>query len=153
VLVPTYFVTDRFLVIASSPDYTRELLDRLQSNQPTLAAAPDFQRARQALPARATTFAYGDLRSLMPPLYASWRAHLPPRTINPATLPGIESLAPHLGPFSTSTYAEGARETTTTVSAWGRAPTLSLLGACVYVWAQPYLLQYVGTNTPPTRTN
>src|SRR5258706_3320053 len=56
IVSPSYVVTDKFLVFASTADYARSLIAQSQVSRPTLAGSPDFIRATKRVPDRATAF-------------------------------------------------------------------------------------------------
>ncbi|HUJ71841.1 MAG TPA: DUF3352 domain-containing protein, partial [Verrucomicrobiae bacterium] len=49
-LAPTYATTDRFFILATTPDYARELLAQVVESKPTLATSALYQQSMKRLP-------------------------------------------------------------------------------------------------------
>ncbi len=140
-IAPTYFTTDRYLVIASSPDHARELIHQLKQLVPTLAMNPNYQHAMKRLPSRFSTTLYCDLRSIVPALWALDQTSLriaPTPWVRPDKLPRAEVLTRHLSTVASTTLAETHGKTTVTISSLGQPLTLCLGALAVYLAARPY---------------
>jgi len=122
---PTYFTSDKFFVLASSPDYARELVGHLRELVPGLATSADYQKAMKRLPTGAVAYTYCNLRAVAPPLLAALRND---------KLPAPETLARHLGPFGSANLGD----TTITISPLGEPATVALAG---WFAARPHLAE------------
>lgn len=142
VLAPTYFVAERFLVIASSPDYARELIGRLKEPGRTLADAADYREAMKRLPPDASGYTYCDLRAISRSLWPEMRRGLeagPNPLIRPEQVPATETVVRHLSPFVSATLVSPNGQKVVTISPLGK-PATYLLGAVAAWWAiHPHL--------------
>jgi hypothetical protein len=111
-ITPTYAVAEQFLIVASSPDFTRNLLRQLRQPQPTLAAHPQYQTAMARLPGGGWSYAYADLPVLVTRLHGLlnfYAAQLPANDyFDLAKLPPADAWAKHLSPY-VATSVTGAR--------------------------------------------
>lgn len=135
-VAPTYFVTNQFLVIASTPDFAREL----RTHTGNLTTHADFQTAMNALPGNAASYLYCDTRALVRPLLAVVRANFPDAAV---PLPSADALARHLGPYASATVPTPQVETTTTLSPLSKPLTLAVGVAGLYFAVQPYLTEFI----------
>ena len=142
---PTYTVTDRFFILASTLDYAREILSQLKRPGPTLAANADYLHATKRLPSNANDYFYCDLRSVVGPLFALAHANATTDSTNAwlsaATLPQGETITRYLAPFASATVATEKSETTTSISSLGKPLTIAVVGLGALVAAQPFLSQ------------
>jgi hypothetical protein len=131
-VAPTYCVTNGFLIVASTPDYARELLNHTGN----LDANPDYQTTMRFLPGNAASYLYCDTRALVRPLHDVVRAGLGDSAIN---FPSADCLVRHLTPYASATVLTPQVETTTTVSPLGKPVTLGVGVAGLVFAIQPYL--------------
>ncbi len=139
---PTYFTADKFFVLASSPDYARELVGQLKELVPTLAMNADYQEAMKHLPTNVSAYAYCNLCAVTPPLLAGARAGLvaaPNPFIRTDKLPASETLTRHLVPLVSATLADSRGETVITISPLGEPATMMLGALAGYFAVRPYL--------------
>lgn len=131
-VAPTYWTTERFFILASTPDYARELFAQLKDGKPTLASSPGYQQSMNQLPPNGSSYTYCDMRSLFVPLYDLTKSRLSgPGTnalVQADKWPRAETIAKHLFPFVSATVADQQTETTTSFSPLGR-PVMFLAGA------------------------
>jgi hypothetical protein len=135
-VAPTYFVTNQFLVIASTPDYAREI----RTHTGNLAGNTEYQQAMQTLPGNAASYFYCDTRALARPLHAVVRANFPDTTV---PFPSADCLARHLSPYASATVPTPQVETTTTLSPLGKPLTLAVGMTGLYFAVQPYLADFI----------
>jgi hypothetical protein len=100
-IAPTYVTTDKFFILALTPDFARQLL---HDSPATLATSESYQAAVKPLPAAGTSFTYLDLRALYPHLHA-----LPQ---NPLSLPPPAAVTSHLAPYVSISVDTAEAETT-----------------------------------------
>jgi len=124
VLAPTYFTTEHFFVLCSTADFARELVSQTQQPAPGLATCADYQQAMKRLPARATAYAYCDLRAIAGPLLAALQRD---KRLEP------EVLQRHLGPLVSARCADA----TITLSPLGEPASLALGAFAAYVALNP----------------
>ena len=158
ILAPTYTTTANFFILASNPDYARDLLAQVDDNQPTLATNADYQKALQRLPANGSSYTYCDLRALFEPLYGLIKSSLAQLGTNSVIeadkLPQLETFQRHLFPFVGATVSESQSETTTSFSPLGR-PLVFVAGAAGGFWAAQSLGLTGGLPIPmpPTKSS
>lgn len=130
-VAPTYATTDKFFVLALTPDYARELLDQVTGNKPTLMANAEYQKAAARFPAQAVSYTYCDLRAAFEPLYALAQSGIASVGTNEFAdldkLPKAGTVSKHLFPYSSATVVDGVNVTTTTFSPFGN-PVVMLGG-------------------------
>jgi len=139
---PTYFVTDKFFVLASSPDYARDLVNRLKDTAPTLATTDEYQESLKRLPANATAYTYCNLRAVVPPLLAEARngiAACPNLFFRAEKLPAPEILTPHLAPLVSATWEDNQGKTVITISPLGKPATMMFGALAAWFAARPHL--------------
>jgi hypothetical protein len=159
-LAPTYVMTDRFLILASSPDCARELAAQATNGQPTLASNERYAQSIKRLPANGSAYAYADLRGWIEPLHGLATTGLSRLATNAfvdvAKLPRAETIARHLFPFVSATVSEPQQEMTITFSPIGK-PLLFAAGMGGAVWAGnalgPALEPYATQALPRTSSN
>jgi len=157
VVAPTYAVTDRFFILASAPDYARQLLAQLKNAKPTLATSERYTQSMKRLPSGGCSYLYADLRGLFEPLYVlakeSWTPAIDNSFVDLKKLPSASTIAKHLFPFIAATVSEPRQATSLSFSPFGKALTLtaSIGGA---IWASDILGPTLKQLTPPApRTN
>jgi hypothetical protein len=138
IVAPTYAITDRFFILASTPDYARQLLAQVKDAKPTLAQSELYTRSMKRLPAAGCSYLYADLHGLFEPLYALGQESLSQigqnNFVDVKELPSSATIAKHLFPFVSATVSEARQETTTTFSPFGKAITLGA-GIGGAIWA------------------
>lgn len=155
-IAPTYFTTDKFLVLTSTPDCARELINQLKELVPTLAMNPDYQQTMKRLPAHLSTCTYGDPRAIVPPLLAHVQTGLricPNQFVHADKLPGAEALTRHLSPIASTTLAKSHGRTTITISPLGVPLTTSLGALAAYFAIRPHLTASPAAPTTSSSTN
>ena len=141
IVAPTYFTTDNFFVLASTPDYARELVSQLKELVPTLAMNTDYQQAMKQFPTNITASSYCNLRAIVPPLLAHAQAGLrafPNRFIHADSLPSAEVVTRHLTAFASATITDNRSTTTIAISPLGKPATATLGALAVFLAIQPY---------------
>lgn len=109
---PTFVVTDEFLVLTSTRDFARALLERRGQRAPTLADDPKFREATAALPAECSEFSYLHLAEVYPRVRTFLQNWSPDLPIPVPALPAPQTFAPYLSPIvSVSTAADNAQRT------------------------------------------
>jgi hypothetical protein len=141
---PTYAATDKFLILALTPDYARELLTQLKEGKQTLAANPLFQDLTKRRFAAATSLTYCDLQSVYGSLYSLAHANASASDTNQLfrlnKLPSADTIVKHLpSPYESITVETERGTTTATVSSLGKPLTL-LVGAVGAIGAAQPLL-------------
>jgi hypothetical protein len=132
---PTYFTTEKFFVLTSSPDFARELVGQLKELVPSLAMSADYQEAMKHLPTNAVAYTYCNLRAVAPPLLAALRND---------KLPAPETLTRHLAPLVSANLGN----TTITISPLGEPATIAL-GALAAYFAISQAVPTTSSNTAP----
>jgi hypothetical protein len=154
VAAPTYFTTDKLLVVTLTPDYARELISQFKESAPTLATNPDYQQAMKRCPPSAAAYTYCNLPTIASPLIAHARNSLrlrPSHFVDPEKLPAAGTLARHLSPFAAVTTTGERSETTITISPLGKPVTLTLGALAAWYAARPHLK--VNPIAPTTSSN
>ncbi|MCS7048740.1 MAG: hypothetical protein NZ483_05550, partial [Verrucomicrobiae bacterium] len=124
---PTFVLTDEFLVLTSTRDFARELLNHTGRPAPTLADDPNYRATTASLPAESTEFSYLRTAELYPQVRAflqTWSSDLP---IPAPTLPPAESVVPFLSPVVSVTTVADNVQVTDVFSSLG-PPTIWVLG-------------------------
>jgi hypothetical protein len=155
VIAPTYFTTDDFLVIASSPDYARELVSQIKELVPSLAMNADYQQAMKLIPTNAFTHTYCDLRALVPPLLTSVRAGLqrePTQFFDTKKIPATETITKHLAPLVSVAMTDGHNTSTVTISPLGKPITMALGAFAAYYSLRPYFAATPAASTVSSNT-
>jgi len=136
-VAPTYTVADKFFILASTPDYARELLTQAKESKPTLATSTTYQQYMKRLPSNGSSYGYADLRGLFEPLYGLAKSGLSEigsnEFVDIAKLPQSETIAKHLFPFASVTVSEQQQVTSTSFSPVGKSMA-ALLGIGGAVW-------------------
>ena len=152
VLAPTYTTTDQFFILASTPDYARQLLGQLKGAKPTLAQSELYTRSMKRLPAGGSSYLYADLRGVFEPLYAfgkdTWTQQGDNGVVDLKKLPSSPTIAKHLFPFVSTTISEPLQETSTSFSPFGKALTLAA-GIGGAIWVSDILGPTMKQFTPP----
>jgi hypothetical protein len=153
-LAPTCVATDRFLILASSPDCARELLSQAKNAGPTLARSELYVQSMKRLPANGSSYAYADLRGLFEPLYGLGRSSLSQLAKNDfvdlTKLPAPQTVAKHLFPFVSATVSEPEQEMTIAFSPFGRPLLLAAGVGGAIAAVVPTLSQYATPVWPRT---
>jgi hypothetical protein len=135
---PTYALTDRFFILASDPDYARELLVQAKESKPTLATSPVYQQSMKRLPVNGSSYGYADLQGLFTSLYGLIKPVVARAGGNPfidvGKLPQSETIAKHLFPLVSATVSEPQQTTATSFSPLGKSLAV-LAGVGGTVWA------------------
>ena len=156
VVAPTYTTTDQFFILASTPDYARELLAQANESKPTLATSTTYQQSMKRLPANGSSYGYADLRGLFEPLYSLAKSGLSQigtnEFVDPGKLPRSETIAKHLFPFVSTTVSEPQQATATSFSPFGKSMAI-VAGAGCGIWvANTFGSQLLQMATPAPRT-
>jgi hypothetical protein len=137
-IAPTYTTTDQFFILASTPDYARELLAQVRESKPTLATSATYQQSMKRLPMNGSSYGYADLRGLFAPLYSLAKSGLSQigtnQFVDAGKLPRSETIAKHLFPFVSATVSEPQQAVSTSFSPFGKSMAI-LAGAGCGVWA------------------
>ena len=137
-LAPTYATTDRFFILATTPDYARELLAQVAESKPTLAASAVYQQSMKRLPLNGSSYGYADLHGLFGPLYVLAKAGLSQlgenEFVDPRKLPQAETIARHLFPFVSATVSAPQQTTSTSFSPFGKSMVV-VAGVGGGIWA------------------
>ncbi len=148
-VAPTYAVTEKFLIVASNPDYARALVAQSKGSAPTLVANASFTGALGRVPASAATLTWCDVPRVFAALYTLARANA---ASNPFLdfdkLPKAETLSKHLAPYVSATVDTPSWETTTTFSTLGKPLTLVVAAVGAWAAAQPVLAELPGEFIP-----
>jgi hypothetical protein len=155
-LAPTYTTTGQFFILASTPDYARELVTRVTQSKPTLAANATYQQFIKRLPANGSSYSFADLRGLFEPLYAIAKSAAAQIGTNEFVdldkLPQTATISRHLFPFVSATVSEPRQVSSTSFSPLGRS-TAIIVGGGAAVWAAiefgPQLAQMSGQYAMP----
>jgi hypothetical protein len=135
---PTYVLTDQFFILASSPDYARELLAQAKESKPTLATSPVYQQSMKRLPVNGSSYGYADLRGLFTSVYELMKPILARTSGNPfvdlSKLPQSETITKHLFPLVSATVSEPQQTTATSFSPLGKSLAV-VAGVGGAVWA------------------
>jgi len=155
-IAPTYTTTDQFFILASTPDYARELLAQVREPKPTLATSATYQQSMKRLPANGSSYGYADLHGLFEPLYSLVKSGLSGvgsnEFVNAAKLPRSETIAKHLFPFVSATVSEPQHATATSFSPFGKSMAV-LAGVGCGVWAaNTFGPQLLPSATPAPKT-
>ena len=108
---PTYALTDKFFILALTPDYARELVSQIQTSQVSLAAN------------RENSDTQCDLRLTLAGLYSLAGTNTLP-LLGP--LPSPATIARYVGNYSATTVASPTSSMTTAHSPLGKPVTLAL---------------------------
>ncbi|MEI6082877.1 MAG: hypothetical protein WCS70_01100 [Verrucomicrobiota bacterium] len=147
---PTYVLTEKYFVLALTPDYAKEIITQIKSGTTSLADSAEFKSVAQRVPTGGSSFTYCDLRKVMGGLYtlAHATATNTDSFIAWNKLPQPETIMRHLGPY-VSTTVEGAKaSTTTTYSPIGKPLTYIVALAGGIGAAQPLLAQIPWASIP-----
>ncbi len=137
-VAPTYAVTEKFLIVASNPDYARALVAQSKGSAPTLVGNASFTGALGRVPASAATFTWCDVPRVFTALYTLARANAASNSfLDFDKLPKAETLSEHLAPYVSATVDTPSWETTTTFSTLGKPLTLVVAAAGAWAAAQP----------------
>jgi hypothetical protein len=157
-LAPAYVVTDRFLLLASTPDFARQLLEQADGTQPNLNANASYRSAIAQLPGNGSSYTWCDLAGLFQPLYETIRPALAKRPATPVLdfrkLPHTHTVAAHLTPYCAATVSDPNGETTVTISPLGRPVMLVAAALAGLAVAQPQFIPappktFSNTAAPP----
>jgi hypothetical protein len=137
-IAPTYTTTDQFFILASTPDYARELLAQVRESKPTLATSATYQQSMKRLPMDGSSYGYADLRGLFEPLYglAKWGLSQigTNEFVDAGKLPRSETIAKHLFPFVSATVCERQQAASTSFSPFGKSMAI-VAGVGCGIWA------------------
>jgi hypothetical protein len=135
---PTYTLADRFFILASSPDYARELLAQAKEPKPTLAASVVYQQSMKRLPLNGSSYHYADLRGLFTSVYGLTKSVLAQtggsQFVDEGKLPQPETIGKHLFPLASATVSEPQQSTSTSFSPLGKSLAV-VVGIGGAVWA------------------
>ena len=135
---PTYAVADRFFILASSPDYARELLTQAKEPKPTLATSAAYQQSMNRLPLNGSSYQYVDLRGLFESVYGLTKSMLAQTVgsqfVDLNNLPQTETIGKHLFPLASVTVSEAQQSTSTSFSPLGKS-LVAVAGIGGAVWA------------------
>jgi len=147
---PTYALTDKYFVLALSPDYAKEIITQIKSGTTSLADSAEFKSVSQRVPTGGSSFTYCDLRKVIGGLYVLAHANAT-NTDNMVAwnkLPKPETIMRHLGPYASTTVEGDKASTTTTYSPIGKPMTLVVALAGGIGAAQPLLAQIPWSSIP-----
>jgi hypothetical protein len=137
-LAPTYATTDRFFILATTPDYARELLAQAKESKPTLATSTLYRQSMKRLPGNGSSYGYADLRGLFGPLYGLAKSGLSQigsnEFMDPGKLPPAETIARHLFPFVSATVSGPQQVTSISFSPFSKSMVV-IAGAGGAIWA------------------
>jgi hypothetical protein len=135
---PSYALTDQFFVLASNPDYARELLIQAKQSKPTLATSTLYQESMKRLAVNGSAYGYADLRGLFTSLYGLMKSVLPKtdgnQFVDVSKLPQSETISKHLFPLVSATVSEPQQSTSTSFSPLGKSLAV-VIGVGGVVWA------------------
>jgi len=159
-LAPTYTTTDKFLILATTPDYARELLAQATDPKSTLTASATYQQFMKRLPTNAASYSYANLRAIFEPLYAMARSGASQIGSNEffdvSKLPRPETISRHLFPYVSATVSEPQQVTSTSFSPFGKSLAL-VAGAGGAFWVVdtfgPQLQQMITPALPRKSSN
>jgi hypothetical protein len=137
-LAPTYTTTDQFFILATTPDYARELLAQASESKPTLATSAVYQQSTKRLPRNGSSYGYADLRGLFAPLYGLAKTGLSrigdSEFVDTSKLPQTETIARHLFPFVSVTVSGPQQVTSTSFSPFGKSmAAMAGVGGAIWV--------------------
>jgi hypothetical protein len=122
---PTYVVTDHFFILASNPDYARELAIQGSGSKPTLATSAMYQQSMKRLPTNGSAYGYADLGGLFTSMYGLMKTVLASSGggtfIELNKLPQTETITKHLFPLVSATVSEPQQTTSTSFSPLGKS--------------------------------
>jgi len=122
---PTYTTTGQFFILASTPDYARELLGQAKDSKPTLTASTTYQQSMKRLSTNGSSYGYADLRGIFEPLYSMARRGASQIGSNAffdtGKLPRTETISRHLFPYVSTTVSEPQQVTSTSFSPFGKS--------------------------------
>jgi len=157
-LTPSYAVTDRFFILALTPDFARELLAQADGSKPTLATRDTYRQATKPLPGNGISYGYCDVPTVWERCYPLLAEAKPPSSLPVGKLPSMESVRRHLFPFAAASVAEERAERRISFSPF--SPTLAMAGglAAAVVVARSGLVNLhpsatkrsSGTDVPPS---
>lgn len=135
---PSYALTDQFFILASNPDYARELLIQAKESKPTLATSALYQESVKRLPVNGSAYGYADLRGLFTSLYGLMKSVLPKtdgnQFVDVSKLPQAETIAKHLFPLVSATVNEPQQTTSTSFSPLGKSlAVVAGVGGAIWV--------------------
>jgi len=135
---PTYALTDQFFILASNPDYARELVIQAKEPKPTLATSTVYQQSIKRLPANGSSYGYADLGGLFTSVYGLMKSVLPRTTgnsfVDVSKLPHSETITKHLFPLVSATVSEPQQSTSTSFSPLGKSlAVVAGVGGAVWV--------------------
>jgi hypothetical protein len=149
---PTYTATDKFLILALTPDYARELVMQLKEGKETLAANPLYPDITKRRFAAASAVTYCDLQGVYGSLYSLAHANASAADTNLLfqlnKLPSADTIVKHLSPYISITVENERSTTTATVSSLGKPLTL-LVGAVGVIGAAQPLLAHLPLDLIP----
>ena len=135
---PTYALTDRFFILASNPDYARELLAQAKEPKPTLATSPVYQQSMKRLPLNGSSYHYADLHALFESVYGLTKSVLTEtggsQFVDVNKLPQPGTIGKHLFPLVSVTVSEPQQSTSTSFSPLGKSLAVAV-GIGGAVWA------------------
>ncbi|HUK81636.1 MAG TPA: hypothetical protein VLZ12_03295 [Verrucomicrobiae bacterium] len=150
-IAPTYLAVDKFLVLALTPDYARELVNQFKDGKRTLLANPAFELPMKRLPKAAATLTYCDLRTVYSQLYALAHANASTDTnqfLQLSRLPQVETIEKHLSPYMSVTVESEKNTASIALSPLGKPLTL-LVGAIGAIGAAQPLLAHLPLDLIP----
>src|SRR5882724_1055629 len=150
---PTYALIDRFFILASSPDYARELLAQAKEPKPTLATSAVYQQSMKRLPLNGSSYHYADLRALFESVYGLTKSVLTEtggsQFVDVNRLPQPGTIGKHLFPLVSATVSEQQQSTTTSFSPLGKSLAV-VVGIGSAVWAVNTFGPQLQQSTIPT---
>ena len=159
-LAPTYTTTDQFFILASTPDYARELVTQVKESKPTLVTSGTYQQAMKRLPTSGSSYGYADLRGIFEPLYGLAKSGLSEIGSNEFVdidkLPQSETIVKHLFPFASVTVSESQQVTSTSFSPLGKSMAAMIgIGGAVWVANEfgPQIMQATMSALPKKSSN
>jgi hypothetical protein len=124
----TLAVSDEFLILASSDDHARSLIDRTREHKPTLTDNPDYIGAMSRLTNTGYAYLYLDMVQLMerahPHLHQALQSAPRNEFIDPAKLPAATTFTRHLSPMVIGSHVSEHGQTMTMISPMGSATIL-----------------------------
>ena len=148
---PTYLMVDRYLILALTADYARELVAQLKTGKRTLAANPSYDVMMKRLPKSATALTYCDLRTVYGQLYSLAHANAGVDTnafLQLSKLPQPETIEKHLSPYLAVTTETETHSATVALSPLGK-PLTVLVGAAGAIAAAEPLLAHLPLDLIP----
>lgn len=148
-MMPTLAVTDNFLILASSDNHARSLIDRMRERPPTLSDNPDYIDAMNRLTNSGHAYLYFDLAQLTqrghPLLQQTLRSMPPNEFIDATAFPSATTFARHLSPMVIGSHTATNGQTTTMISPMGSATILIGVIATAIVQAGNVIAEMGGT--------